>query len=208
MRFYCATAPEWQDGLLTNQIRQLFRQVGDCGRKKTRLVLSKEGSLRVIQKQSYRVEPMSRISPLLWATAVILTAATSVSGMPSGASSISDAGTPDSSFSIFFDPGAASISKEGREIISLVAKQFAAAHGRQAAARVVVTSESDSQENPSLLNQRVKAVGRQLVRDGIPGKYVSAIERPNAQVEPLSLRQWQQRRVSISIHENRVIARL
>jgi hypothetical protein len=154
------------------------------------------------------VEAMSRISPLLWATAVILTAATSVSGMPSGETSIPDAGTPDPSFSVFFDPGAASISKEGREIISLVAKQFAAAHGRQAAARVVVTSESDDQVNPSLFNQRVKAVGRQLVRDGIPGKYVSAIERPNAQAEPLSLRQWQHRRVSISIHENRVIARL
>lgn len=154
------------------------------------------------------MEAMPRIPPLLWATAVILTAATSVSGMPSGASSIPDAGTPDSSFSIFFDPGAASISKEGREIISLVAKQFAAIHGRQAAARVVVARESDSQENPSLLNERVKAVGRQLVHDGIPGKYVSAIERPNAHIEPLSLQQWQHRRVSISIHENRVIARL
>jgi len=128
--------------------------------------------------------------------------------MPSGASSIPDAGTPDPSFSIFFDPGAASIPKEGREIISLVAKQFAATHGRPAAARVVVTSESDSQESPSLLNERVKAVGRQLVRDGIPGKYVSAIERPNDHAEPPSLRQWQHRRVSISIHENRVIARL
>jgi len=151
---------------------------------------------------------MSRISPLLWAATVIFTASTSVSGMPSRASSAQDISALDISFSVFFDAGAVSFSKEGREIISVAAKQFAATHSRNSAARVVLTGESDDQENASLLNERIKAVGHQLVRDGIQAKYVSAVERPSGHAEPLSLREWQHRRVSISIHENRVIARL
>jgi hypothetical protein len=37
---------------------------------------------------------------------------------------------------------------------------------------------------------------------------VRAVERPRNHAEPESLRGWQHRRVSISIHENHVIARL
>jgi len=151
---------------------------------------------------------MPRISPFLWATAVLVTAGASAFAMPFRAPSSPDIGAPEPSFSVFFDPGAASLSKEGREIISVAAKRFEATHNRHSAARVIVTSESDDQENASLSNKRIKAISQQLMRDGIQGKYVSAVERPSGHLTPLSLRSWQHRCVSISIHENGVIARL
>jgi len=154
------------------------------------------------------MDVMSRISPLLWATAVFMSAGTSAFAMTSRAANDGQANFPDPSFTVFFDPGTAAITKEGRDIILVVAKKFTAAHGHHTAARIIVTSESDDQESASLSNRRFKAVGHQLARDGVQGKYVRAIERPSNPAEPESLRGWQRRRVSISIHENHVIARL
>jgi hypothetical protein len=146
---------------------------------------------------------MPRISSFVWATTVIFTASTSVFGMPSRASS-----APDISFSVFFDPSTAALSKEGREIISVAAKRFATTHSRHSAARVFITNETHDQQSASLSNERIKAVCKQLMRDGLQEKFVSAVLHPSGRAEPLSLQQWQGRRVSISIQENPVIARL
>jgi outer membrane protein OmpA-like peptidoglycan-associated protein len=147
---------------------------------------------------------MLRISPLLLATTVIFfTASINVFGMPLRASS-----APNLSFSVFFDSGGASLTKEGREIISVAAKRFAATHSRHSAAHIFVTAETDDQDSASLSIERIKAVGNQLVRDGIQRKFVSADEHPSVHAEPVRLEEWLNRRVSISIQENPVIARI
>jgi outer membrane protein OmpA-like peptidoglycan-associated protein len=146
---------------------------------------------------------MPKISPLLLATTVIFSASTSMFGMPLKASS-----APEISFNVFFDPGAASLSKEGREIISVAAKRFAATHSSHSAAHIIVSSETNDQDSTSLSNERIKAVGNQLVRDGIQRKLVSADERPSVHSEPVRLEEWLDRRVTISIQENPIIARL
>jgi outer membrane protein OmpA-like peptidoglycan-associated protein len=145
---------------------------------------------------------MPKISQFLLATTVILTASTSVFGMPLRASS-----GPDSSFSVFFDPGTASLSKEGQEIISVAATRFAASHSRHSAAHILLTSETDDQDSAFLSNERIKAVGNQLVRDGIQRKFVSTDEHPSVHAAPIRLEEWLDRRVSISIQEDPVIAR-
>jgi hypothetical protein len=145
---------------------------------------------------------MPKISPLLLATTVIFVASTSVFGMPLRVSS-----APDISFSVFFDPGAASLSKEGQEIISVAAKRFAATHSRHPAAHIFVTSETNDQDSASLSNERIKAVGNQLVRDGIQRKFFSVDVQPSVHAEPVRLLEWLDRRVSISIQEDPVIAR-
>jgi outer membrane protein OmpA-like peptidoglycan-associated protein len=146
---------------------------------------------------------MQKIPPLLWATTVIFAATTSVHGMPLRASN-----PPDISFSVFFDPGAASLSKEGREIISVVAKQFVATHNRHSAAYIFVTTDTGVQDNASLSNERIKTVSNQLVRDGILRKFVSADEHPSVHVETVRLQEGLDRRVSISIQENPVTGRI
>jgi outer membrane protein OmpA-like peptidoglycan-associated protein len=125
-------------------------------------------------------------------------ASTSVFGIPARAAT-----APDISFSVFFDPGAASLPKEGREIISVVAKQFAATHDSHSAARIIVSSETDDQASVTLSNERIKAVSTQLVRDGIPGKFVSVGEKPTVHADPMRLLQSLDRRVSIGIQETR-----
>lgn len=146
---------------------------------------------------------MAKISPLLFASTVIFTASTSVFGMPLRASS-----APDISYNVFFNPGAASLPQEGREIISVVAKRFEATHDRHSAARIIVSSESDDQASVSLANQRIKAVSTQLVRDGIPDKFVSVGEKPTVHADPVRLLESLDRRVSIGIQENSVIGGL
>jgi outer membrane protein OmpA-like peptidoglycan-associated protein len=146
---------------------------------------------------------MAKLSPLLFAATFIFTASTSVFGMPLRASS-----APDISFSVFFDPGAASLPKEGQEIISVVAKRFAATHDGHSAARIIVSSETDDQASVSLSNERVKAVSTQLVRDGIPGKFVSVGAQPTVHADAVRLLQSLDRRVSIGIQENSVIGGL
>jgi len=146
---------------------------------------------------------MSKSSPLIFATTAILAASTSVFGMPLGV-----ARAPDISFSVFFNPGAVSLSKEGREIVSVAAKRFTDAHSHQSSARISVTSETDGQGNESLSNDRVKAVDDQLVRDGVERKYVSVDEQPSDHAEPIRLLESLDRRVSIDIQENPVIGRL
>jgi hypothetical protein len=140
---------------------------------------------------------MPRISPLLLATTVIFAASTGAFGMPSSASNPSDL-----SFSVFFDPGAAALTKEGREIISVVAKRFAATHSRNPAVHIFVTSETDDQDSASLSVERIKAVSNQLVRDGIQRGFVSEDEQPSAHAKPVRLLESLDQRVSISIQEN------
>jgi hypothetical protein len=146
---------------------------------------------------------MRKISPLLSATTVIFIASTSVFGQPLRASN-----PPDTSFSIFFDPGAASLTKEGREIISVVAKRFAATHDRRSAAHIFVSSETDDQDSASLSIERIKAVSDQLVRDGILRKFVSGDEHRSVHAEPVRLLEWIDRRISISVQENPVTSRI
>ena len=145
---------------------------------------------------------MPKIAPFLLATTMILAASTSVFGMPLRASS-----APDMSFSVFFDPGAASLSKEGREIISVAAKRFAASNSRHSA-YLLVSSETGNQDNESLANERIQAVVNQLVRDGIQRIFVRADEQPSVHSEPVRLLEWLDRRVSISIQENPVTGRV
>jgi outer membrane protein OmpA-like peptidoglycan-associated protein len=146
---------------------------------------------------------MRIISPLLLATTVIFTGSTTVLGMPLKASD-----APDLSFSVFFDPGAASLTKEEREIISVVAKRFAATHNRHSAAHIFVTSDTDVQENASLSIERIKAVSNQLVRDGIRRQFVSADEHHSVHTQPVRLLEPLDQRVSISIQENPVSSRI
>jgi hypothetical protein len=115
---------------------------------------------------------------------------------------------PDISFSVFFDPGAASLTKEGREIISVVAKRFAATHNRHSTAYLFVTTDTGVQDNASVSNERIKAVSNQLVRDGIRRQFVSADEHPSVHAEPVRLLESLDRRVSISIQENPVTGRI
>ena len=151
---------------------------------------------------------MPRISPFLWATTVVFVASTSAFGMPASGKPMWASGAPDTSFNVFFDPGAASLSKEGREIISEAAKRFAATHSRHSKAHILLASETDDQDRASLSTERIRAVSNQLVRDGIQEKFVSAVQHSGGHAEPVSIREWQHRRVSISIQENPVIARL
>jgi outer membrane protein OmpA-like peptidoglycan-associated protein len=146
---------------------------------------------------------MPKLPSLLLASAVVFTTNTSVFGMPLEAS-----GTSDRSFGVFFDPGAASLSKEGREIISVVAEQFAATHRRDSAEHILLTSDTDVQDSAALSNERITAVGNQLVRDGIQKKFFAADEHPSVHAEAIRLEEALDRRVSISIQENRVIGRL
>ena len=149
---------------------------------------------------------MLKIAPLLLVTTVFFIASTSVFGMSPGAPSAVESG-PDVSFSVFFESGAASLSKEGREIISLAAKRFAVTHSRHSA-YLLIASETDNQDSASLSNARIQAVVNQLVRDGIQRKFVSVAEQPSVHSEPVRLLEWLDRRVSISIHENPVTGRV
>ena len=116
--------------------------------------------------------------------------------------------SPDISFSVFFEPGAASLTKEGREIVLVAAKRFAATHNRHSAAQIFVTCETDDKDSTSLSNERIKAVSDQLVRDGIRRQFVSADEYPSVRAEPVQLLEWLDRRVSISIQETPVTGRI
>lgn len=149
---------------------------------------------------------MLKIAPLLLVTTVVFIASTSVFGMSLRAPSAPESG-PDVSFSVFFDSDAASLSKEGREIISLAAKRFAVTHSRHSA-YLLIASETDGQDSASLSNARIQAVVNQLVRDGIQRKFVSVAEQPSVHSEPVRLLEWLDRRVSISIHENPVTGRV
>jgi outer membrane protein OmpA-like peptidoglycan-associated protein len=146
---------------------------------------------------------MTKFSPLLLLTSVIFTASTSVFGMPQRASS-----PPDLSFSVFFDPGGATLSTDGREIISVAAERFAVAHGRYPAAHMFVSGETNDQDSASLSIERVEAVGNELVRDGVQRKFVSVDQKPSVHSEPVRLVEWLDRRVSISIQENPVPGRI
>jgi outer membrane protein OmpA-like peptidoglycan-associated protein len=177
----------------------LWPKSGNYGRKKNPYHLPEMASPRVLPLSSLEVRAMSKLSPLLLATTVILTTSTSVFGMPQKVSSPSDSSF---SFSVFFDPGRATLSKEGREIISVVAKRFAATHSRNPAAHIFVTSETDDQDSASLSIERIKVVGNQFARDGIPRKFISADEQPSVHAEPVRLLEWLDRRVLINIQEN------
>jgi hypothetical protein len=146
---------------------------------------------------------MARISPLFWATTVIFAASTSAFAMP-----LRTSNPPDTSFNVFFDPGAASLTNEGREIISVAAERFAATNNRHPAAYIIVTCETDDQVSASLSNERIKAVSNQLVRDGIRRGFVSEDVHPSVHAEPVPLLEWLDRRVSISIQENPVTGRI
>jgi hypothetical protein len=146
---------------------------------------------------------MPKILPLLLATTVFFAASTSVFGMPQRASIPGD-----TSFSVFFEPGGASLSKEGREIISVAANRFAVTHSRNSAVHIFVTSETDDQDSATLSVERIKAVSHQLVRDGIPRRFVSEDEQPSAHAKSVRLLEALDQRVSISIQENHDTGRI
>ena len=146
---------------------------------------------------------MSRISPFLWATAVIFTASTSVFAAPSRLSSV-----PERSFSVFFEPGAASLTKEGQEIILVVAKRFEATQTDHVAAHIIVSADTDDQDSASLSDKRIKAVSDQLVSDGVRRQFVSAEPHRSLHAKPIHLLESLDQRVSISIEENPVAGRI
>jgi hypothetical protein len=130
-------------------------------------------------------------------------ASISVFGMPATA-----AMAPDISFSVFFDPGVATLSKEGEEIVSVAAQRFAGIHGQHSAARISILSQTDGQGNDFLSIERAKAVSDQLVHDGVQRNFVSVDEQPSKHSEPVRLLESLDRRVSIGIQENSVIGGL
>jgi outer membrane protein OmpA-like peptidoglycan-associated protein len=146
---------------------------------------------------------MLKIAPVFIAAAVVCSVSTNVFGMPQQSLI-----APDNSFSVFFDPGAATLSKEGREIVSVVATRFVATQRRHAGAHIFVNCETDDQDSASLSKNRIEAVRKQLVRDGIQGKFVTADESPSIHANPVRLLEALDRRVSIRIQENLVIGRV
>lgn len=146
---------------------------------------------------------MPSISPLLCATAILFLAGTSAFAIPPSAPASGDI-----SFAVFFNPGAAALSKEGRQIISVAARRFVATHNRHSAARIIVTSEADDQDSASLSNERIQAVSNQLVRDGVQRKLVSADDHPGVHNQAVRLEEWLDRRVSINIQDEPVVGRL
>lgn len=145
---------------------------------------------------------MLKITALLVAATGFLLAGTNVFGMPLRLTE------PDISFSVFFDPGAASLSKEGQEIVAIAAMQFAAFHKDHATARIFVNSETDGQDSASLSKARIAAVRDQLARDGIRRNFVSASEQTNIHAAPIRLLELLDRRVSISIRDSVVIGQM
>lgn len=146
---------------------------------------------------------MLKIGRLLSATAGVILASTGVFAAPLPSSS-----APDISFSVFFNPGAASLTKEGREIVAIAARQFVAFREDHPAAQLFVTGETDGQDSASLSKARIGAVRNQLVRDGVQRKFVSAGEQPSVHAAPVRLLESLDRRVSISIQENLIVGRL
>jgi hypothetical protein len=145
---------------------------------------------------------MLKISFLLAAMSMAFMTSTGVSAAPFKASG----GAQDVSFSVFFSPEGAYLSKEGRAIVSIAAGRFVLTHSDNLTARVFVSSEIGDEKSASWSNARVRAVGKQLVRDGVPGGFIRfAYHRGNA--EPFGLGNWQSRRVAISIRPNAFIAR-
>ena len=136
-------------------------------------------------------------------TTVILTASTGAFGMPQRAPI-----SPDLSFSVFFDRGGATLSKEGREIVSVAAKRFTATQSRYPAAQIFVNGETNDQDGTSLSIERAQAVGDELVRDGIQRKFVRVDQQPSIHSEPVRLLEALDRRVSISIQKNPVPGRI
>ena len=146
---------------------------------------------------------MSKTTPLVIATVGILLASTNLFAMPP-----QPASRPDISFSVFFDPGAGSLSKEGREIVAIAARQFAAFHKDHTTAHIFVNSETDNQDSAFLSKARITAVRDQLARDGIQGKYVSEGQQPSIHAAPVRLLESLDRRVSINIQESVVMGRI
>ena len=144
---------------------------------------------------------MPGIAPSLVAAVVFLAAGTEISGTPAATST-----APDPSFCVFFDPGTASLSKEGREILAVAAKRFAAAQSHQSI-YLLVSSETGGRGNTFLSSQRLKAVVNALTGDGVQKKFVIAYAQPAVGLQPVRLAEWQDRRVSISIQHNPVPGR-
>ena len=145
---------------------------------------------------------MLKLMPLL------LVATVAVSGTGAFAIPSTTVGAPSVAFAVFFDPAAASLSKEGREIVLVAAKQFALSHGRDSAARIVLGTESDAHVSAALSNARVNSVNRELLRDGIQKRFIGSEQQTNAHADAVRLEEDLDQRVSISIRENFVVGRL
>ncbi|HUE65287.1 MAG TPA: hypothetical protein VMO78_13010 [Rhizomicrobium sp.] len=145
---------------------------------------------------------MLKITPLLVAATGFLVAGTNVFAMPQRLTE------PDISFSVFFDRGAASLSKEGREIVAIAAMRFEVFHKDHTTAQIFVNSETDGQDSASLSKARIAAVRDQLARDGIQRKFVSASEQPSTHAAPIRLLESLDRRVSISIQDSVVLGQM
>jgi hypothetical protein len=135
-------------------------------------------------------------------------AAILVSSIPASGMSAKNSAVEDSSFSVFFDPDGTSLSKDGRTIVAIAAKRFAVRHNLSPAAHIFLIASPGSSKRPSVSNGRMVTISNALVQDGVRGQFVSVVERPGNLDVPISLQEWQNRRVSIIIRDNRDSARL
>jgi outer membrane protein OmpA-like peptidoglycan-associated protein len=150
---------------------------------------------------------MFRILPLIFTTVVLGLVCVETSGAGSPAVTM---GSPSAirsqeiSFNIFFDSGKASLTDEGRELVAAAAKQFARDHGRDA--HIFLIGNADSASDGALSKDHIVAVRSELVHDGVRLGSISAKQSPRAQSMPITLQEWENRRVIIAVRANAAFA--
>jgi outer membrane protein OmpA-like peptidoglycan-associated protein len=103
-------------------------------------------------------------------------------------------------FSVFFNPGGTFLTEEGHQIVSAAAKRFTEAHS--ASVKMFVIGSSTTPGGEILSRERSLAVTTELVRDGVPAKSIDTAWSSPDRDMPTSIREWQNRRVSIAIRPN------
>jgi outer membrane protein OmpA-like peptidoglycan-associated protein len=106
------------------------------------------------------------------------------------------------SFNVFFDADEASLTPEGRAIISAAAKRFMDDHASNARVFVVTSSDASDENLPA---ERAKVVKSELERDGVKAEAISAVQ--HSQNVPASLQAWQNNRILIALGANSAFAK-
>jgi len=137
------------------------------------------------------------------AIAALTTANASASEIGAMTKPASPVPNQEKSFSVFFDADEASLTPEGREVISAAAKRFMADHASNA--RVFVISSDDAKDE-NLPIEGTKAVKSELERDGVKAEAISAVQ--HSQNMPASLQAWQNKRILIALGANAAFAKV
>jgi outer membrane protein OmpA-like peptidoglycan-associated protein len=118
----------------------------------------------------------------------------------SKAASDSPSAVSGKTFIVFFNLDGTSLTEEGYQIVSAAAKQFI--EGHSAGAKMFVISSSTDPRNAILSTKRTVAVASELVRDGVSAKSINTSWSSPDRNMPISIREWQNRRLLIAIRPN------